>query len=737
MSKHHLTVALAGNPNCGKSSLFNCLTGLRQHTGNYPGVTVERKEGTCRHGRTSIRLVDLPGTYSLSAYSDDELVARRFILQQHPDVIVNVVDSSNLQRGLYLCTQLLDCGIPMVVALNMADVAEATGCHVDVEHLSRLLGLALVWTTASKGKGISELLDAIVEAARPGRQTVLNHCHVDYGREVEGGIERLADMITKVGHNHLPSRWQGIKLLENDAVTRQEIVGLAGEASAPLLAEADRLREEIEASSGQSAEVVLAGKRHEFVGHLCEQSVRRGPQPSRSLSDRIDTVVTHRYLGLPLFAVMMFLVFQLTFLLGDPVVRVLDGWKGQLAQAVWSVGGTGEGSRLLKSLLADGVIEGVGAVLQFVPLIALMFLAISILEDSGYMARAAFVLDHLMHHVGLHGKSFIPLLIGFGCTVPAVMATRMLESRRDRLTTMMVLPLMSCGARLPVYLLILGAFFANHVVFKLFGLVPVTTQGLLLLLIYAIGIILAVLLTRLLRATVFRGAVSSFVMEMPPYRLPAPRDLAIHTASRTWMYVRKAGTVILAMSILLWALKTWPQASAQQTASFQAQRAALLADAGMSGQARTEAVAQLDMRQHRAQLESSCIGRIGRAVAPVMAPCGFDWKVSASFLGAVAAKEVFVSQMGVIYAVGDHEGQEMRLQAKLAADYTPLQGFCIMLFCLICAPCMGTVVVTMNESASWKWALLQWGGLTAVAWLVTTGVYQGISRLWPLLWAAT
>ena len=452
------------------------------------------------------------------------------------------------------------------------------------------------------------------------------------------------------------------------------------------------------------------------------------PNPaSKNNPSRVDRILTNRFLGLPIFALVMFLAFQLTFLLGNPIVAWLDRGKTALAAAVWNLGGSHQYAVLVKGLLADGIIEGVGAVLQFVPLIVLMFLCLSILEDSGYMARGAMVLGRLTQRLGLPGKSFIPMLIGFGCTVPAVLATRMLSSRRDRLATMMVLPLISCGARLPVYLLILGAFFADRVIFQLFGLIDITYQAMLLFLIYAIGIGLAVLLMYLLRSTLLRGNGLPFEVDLPLYRLPHPRGVVIQVAQRTWMYLRKAGTIILGMVVLLWALKTYPPLPAERVNSYDMKRSLLLSG-GLDSQDLAGWTKQVDLAQHREQIENSLLGRIGRGLEPALAPCGFDWKIAASLLGSLATKEVFVSQLGVIYAVGEHD-QGATLQQKLAEDYTPLQGFCVMLFCLIFAPCMGTVAVTMKESASWKWALLQWGGLTILAWVVTAIVYQTATRL--------
>jgi len=434
------------------------------------------------------------------------------------------------------------------------------------------------------------------------------------------------------------------------------------------------------------------------------------------MSDNIDAIVTNRTLGLPIFLGLMYAVFQLTFTLGDtPMGWIETGfeWLGGAVGGLWPAGS----QSLLRSLLVDGVIGGLGGVLVFLPNILLLFLAIAILEDSGYMARAAFLMDRLMHKIGLHGKSFVPMLIGFGCSVPAIMATRTLENRRDRLTTMLVVPLMSCGARLPIYALIIPAFF------------PDTWHAPMLWLIYIIGIVLAVVCAKLLKSTVLRGETPPFVMELPPYRMPTARSVGLHMWNRGGAYLKKAGTIILGISVLLWALQQWPGLPAEQAQTFEQQRSAIEARADLSNDVAREQLAKIDHSQAEATLGASMMGRIGRGLEPALRPCGFDWKISTAMIGALAAKEVFVAQMGIVYSLGEDEDEEsLPLRAKLQAAYTPLQGFCIMLFCLVSAPCMATIAVTKRESNSWAWALFQLAGLTTLAWVVTAGVYQ-VGRL--------
>ncbi len=714
-SPGHVTVALAGNPNAGKSTIFNAITGLRQHVGNYPGVTVEKKEGERDYEGARLHVVDLPGTYSLTAYSVEEVVARSFLIDERCDVVVDVVDSSNLERNLYLATQLLELGVPLVLAFNMSDVAEQRGYRINVKRMSELLGVPIVRTVGNRGRGVEKILAAVTAVARDPAAAVARQAIVRYGHEVEEHVQQLTRAL-EACPAPLPvsARWFAVKLLEDDERAIERLRKACPEHVEPLLADAARLRKHIGSVCGDSPEIILADRRYGFISGACTEAVHQTVEQRHEQSDRIDRVLLNRYLGLPIFAILMYLVFQFTFLLGNPMVDLLDQGKGWLAEFVRGIApGTGIGG-LLTSLLADGIIEGVGSVLTFVPLILLLYLAIAILEDTGYMARGAFVLDRFMHRIGLHGKSFIPLVIGFGCTVPAIMSTRILESRRDRLTTMLVLPLMSCGARLPVYVLIIGAFFRPEATVHL-GPLQVSHQGLMLFAIYFIGILLAAVSVRILRATVLRGETAPFVMELPPYRAPAVKGLALHTWERTWHYVKKAGTVILAICIVLWVLATFPQLGAER-------EQVTLAHADAHGLDPAVAV-------HQAQLNHSAIGRIGHAVAPVLRPCGFDWKISTALLGSFAAKEAFISQMGIIHAVdAESDRGTETLQATLSDQYTPLVGFCIMLFILISSPCLATVAVTYRESGHWKWALLQWTYLTAVAWVVTAGVYQ-VGRL--------
>jgi ferrous iron transport protein B len=676
-----LTVALTGNPNSGKTTIFNSLTGFHHHVGNYPGVTVEKREGTCRHGGAELTVVDLPGTYSLTAYSQEEVVARNYIIDDRPDVVVDIIDASNLERNLYLAVQLMELGAPLVLAFNMSDVAEARGYQFDLPKLSSLLGTPIVPTVGHKRQGTEQLLAQAVEVGA-GR-TQGTRIDIRYGPEIEEELAKIQALLEREGvPGHGNARWVALKLLEDDSDVRKRV------NSEAVLSQVRQSLAHLQGIFGDSPEFIIADRRYGFISGACQETVRSTVEARHTMSDRIDAVVTGPALGLPIFLVLMYFVFHLTFTLGGPPMQWIEslfGWLSRIITACWAPGA----ESLLKSLLVDGIIGGVGGVIAFLPNILLLFLAIAVLEDSGYMARAAFIMDTLMHRIGLHGKSFIPMLIGFGCSVPAIMATRTLESRRDRLTTMLVLPLFSCGARLPIYALIIPAFFHESL------------YAPMLMAIYLIGILLAIVSARLARWTLFPGESTPFVMELPPYRIPTIRGALIHTWERGGLYLRKAGTVILGISVLLWALTSYPKRE-----SF------------AEGEALTR-----ESRQ-AAELSHSYAGRIGHAIEPILKPMGFDWRIGTALIGAFAAKEVFVAQMAIVFAVGDTSEDPAALRTRLRSAYSPLVGFCIMLFCLVAAPCMATIAMTRAESGSWRWAALQWGGLTAAGYVLTTIVYQ-------------
>ncbi len=701
-----IVVALAGNPNSGKTTIFNNLTGARQRVGNYPGVTVERKEGSSRHDGREIMFVDLPGTYSLTAYSAEELVTRNFIVDENPDVVVDIIDSSNLERNLYLAVQFVETGVPLVLAFNMSDEARARGYEFDLERFSRFFNAPVVKTVGHKGEGMEELIEEIIAVAsrssEPGRLPSVN-----YGDELEEEIGRIMALLNDdpLLTEKYGARWLAVKLLENDRDVLEKV------SSGAVLAQLAKSASRIEGILGENPETVIASRRYGFISGACQDAVHSTVEVLHTISDKIDTVITNRVLGIPIFLGLMYLVFYLTFTLGDPPMGWIEGffkWLGDSAGALWP-----EGSEsLLRSLIVDGIIGGVGGVIVFLPNILLLFFAIAILEDSGYMARAAFIMDRLMHRIGLHGKSFIPMLIGFGCSVPAIMATRMLENRRDSLVTMLVVPLMSCGARLPIYALIIPAFF------------PQVWNAPMLWIIYVTGILLAVVSAKVLRRTIFKGESVPFVMELPPYRLPTVRGVLTHMWQRGWLYLKKAGTIILGISILLWAMTTFPGLPEEQALRFEKEKQAVEATATDEEQ-KKEKMASVENAMTEASLKGSIAGRIGHALEPVLKPMGFDWKIGTALIGAFAAKEVFVAQLGIVYSVGKEANEESSvLRDQLRANYTPLVAFCIMLFCLVSTPCMATIAVTRRESNSWKWALFQLAGLTVMAWILTVIVFQ-------------
>ncbi len=681
-----IVVALVGNPNSGKSSLFNLITGSHQHVGNYPGVTVEKKEGVCTHKGQEILFVDLPGTYSLTAYSEEEIITRRFVLDERPDVVIDVVDASNIERNLYLGTQLIEMNVPLVFAFNMSDLAKRRGLVFDLDQLSRLLEARIVPTVGSKGEGRDALLDAVIETAREGRKPRTHG--LQYGAEIEDQLARVEAIVrTQEGDlaDRYGSRWVALKLIEQDdeivgRIQRKEVLDAAAKGVAYLRG---IFRDE--------PEIVLADRRYGFISGACQETIKNTVERRHDASDVIDAIVTNRVLGLPIFLVLMYAVFWLTFTLGEFPMQVLEGlfgWLGTAVSELWPAGS----ESWLRSLLVDGVIAGVGGVVVFLPNILLLFLAIAMLEDTGYMARAAFVMDRIMHKIGLHGKSFIPMLIGFGCSVPAIMATRILENQRNRLTTIMVIPLMSCGARLTIYSLIIPAFFAP------------AWRGPVMWLVYLIGILLAVICAKVLRLTVFQGETMPFVMELPPYRMPTPRSVVIHMWQRGWMFLKKAGTVILGISVVLWFLASFPKPAPERLAGLDEEQA------------------------QQVSLEHSVIGRVGQFVEPAIRPLGFDWRIGTALIGATAAKEVFVSQLSIVYATGSGDNADM-LRQKLQARYTPLVGFCIMLFSLISTPCIATIAMTKQETNSWRWAAFQFFGLTALAYVITLVVFQVGSRI--------
>ncbi|MDZ4197863.1 MAG: ferrous iron transport protein B [Kiritimatiellia bacterium] len=699
-------VALAGNPNSGKTSLFNRITGARQKVANYPGVTVEKKEGTYRGADGSRALVvDLPGIYSLTAHSAEERVARHFLLEERPDVVIDVIDASNPERNLYLALQILQLGVPVVLAFNMSDVARARGVRMDLQKLSALLGVPIVSTVAHKGEGVDALM---AEALRVARDPSLTKpAKLRYGSDVEAEIDAMIPDLIRISPDLPPDRvrWTAVKLIEGDAEVRAQPFWRT------ILEKVDQARARLASRTGSDVEILLADRRYGFIAGACHEAALNTPETRREMSDRIDAVLTHPVLGLPIFLAFMYGVFSLTFRLGARPMGWIETGFARLTEWLNTSWPGAEDSPLL-SLLADGIIGGVGGVLVFLPVILLLFAAIAALDQSGYLARAAFIMDRFLHRIGLHGKSFVPMLIGFGCTVPAILAARTLDNRRDRFATIFALPLISCGARLTIYMLIIPAFF------------PLRWQAPVLWSIYLVGILLAVGAIKLLRLTVLRGETMPLVIELPPYRIPTLTGVALHMWGQAWLYLRKAGTLILGISIVMWALTSYPKKTVfdrdYETLSAEAE-----ANGNLTAEARADQLRLLENERETELLLHTWAGRVGRNLEPVLRPLGFDWRIGTALIGSFAAKEVFVAQMGIVFSMGEGEETDTALREKLRAAYSPLVGFGILLFCLIATPCMATIAATRQETQSWRWALFQFAGLTLLAYILALLLHQG------------
>ncbi|MBN2340551.1 MAG: ferrous iron transport protein B [Deltaproteobacteria bacterium] len=690
-----LQVALAGSPNCGKTSLFNGLTGSRQHVGNYAGVTVERRNGYYTFDGQKVEVRDLPGSYSLSSFSPEEMIAQRELVDERPDVVVVVVDSTSLKRSLVLLAQVMQNSKKIVLCLNMSDEAKKSGQKIDIPLLTKLLGFPVVETVGHKNVGLDQLKERIAEAAaaQPRKSRLM------LGERLERAIDHVADALQSTEAPNDARQWYAVKILQNDPLFVNRILEM-GAAGKAVLDIAEKEREQLESFTGEDVSMYVTERYYGFVdGLLREVTIQVSHIDTRILSDRIDAIVVHRIMGIPIFLAVMYGIFWLTFTAGAYPMDWIDQFFGFLADTIVAYWPQNQAFEV-QSLIVDGIIGGVGGVLVFLPNIVLLFLGLAILQDSGYMSRAAFLTDKLMHKFGLHGRSFIPLVTGFGCTIPGIMATRTMENERDRLATMLVLPLMSCGARLPIWMLLIPAFF-----------VP-ALHAPMLFAIYFIGIFLAFLLALLLRNTVLKGEEAPFVMELPPYRLPTLRSVVSRMMMSSWAYLKKAGTMILGISIVMWALTTYPKYSDP-------------ADTGDAVPVAAADTASADKEASFKQLEHSIAGRIGKFIEPVIAPLGFDWKIGVATIGAFTAKEVFVSQLGVIYALGEDTSEtDLTLRDELAQDYSPLIGFSLMLFLLIATPCMATVAITKKESGSWKWPALQFFGLTAIAYLLSLLVFQ-------------
>ncbi|MBO4564590.1 MAG: ferrous iron transport protein B [Bacteroidaceae bacterium] len=675
----NILVAFVGNPNCGKTSLFNIAGKAHEHVGNYSGVTVDAKVGSMKFEGYTFSIVDLPGTYSLSAYTPEELYVRKYIIEKTPDVIINVVDASNLERNLYLTAQLIDMDVPMIMALNMYDELRESGHSLDINQLGILLGVPIIPTVGRTGEGVKALFHEIIEIYE-GKQKTFRHIHINHGPLLEKMIERVEALIRKnpEPHQNYSGRFLAIKLLENDRQV-EGIIKMLPNAN-EIIDERNRCQEEIKLELEDDSEGAITDAKYGFVQGALKECFEKKTVYKRVLTRRIDAYVTNRYLGFPIFLTLMFLTFFCTFTLGQYPMDWIDSGVAWLSDLISSHMSDGP----LKDLLVDGILAGVGGVIVFLPNIMILYAFISWMEDSGYMARAAFIMDKIMHKMGLHGKSFIPMIMGFGCNIPAIMATRTIEDRKSRLLTMLIVPLMSCSARLPVYIIIIGAFFPKH-------------QALTLFTIYLTGVLMSVLMAKLFSRFVVKGESSPFVMELPPYRLPSAKSVVRHTWEKGKQYLKKMGTVILAASIVVWALAYFPHHE------------------------------ELTGEQ---QMEQSYIGQLGKAVEPAIRPCGMQWKEGVSLITGVGAKEIVASTMGVLYATNSEEAETAESDSShlskviAGSGMTPLAAFAFMVFVLLYMPCLPACIAIKHESGKWRWALFTACYTTCLAWICATLVFQ-------------
>jgi len=709
--KKTINVAFVGNPNSGKTTLFNHASGLREHVGNYSGVTVDAKEARFKKGDYTFNVTDLPGTYSITAYTPEELFVRDFIIDNMPDVVVNIIDSSNLERNLYLTTQLIDMDIKLVGVLNMHDELLASGHILDHERLGMLLGVPFVPTIGSKGKGVSELLDKIIDVYED-RDKTYRHIHISYGNVIEPAINRIQELIYKSCRseliNRVSSRFLAIKLLEKDRAT-EVMLEKTGNFDEIIKATDDEITR-IQNTYNEDTESLVADAKYGFIAGALKETFRPGPVQRRKNSEIIDNVVTHKLWGIPIFIFLMWLTFYGTFKLGEYPMT----WIESLVQLVSDGFSALLPDGMLKDLFIQGIIGGVGGVIVFLPNILFLYLFISLMEDTGYMARAVFIMDKVMHKIGLHGKSFIPLVMGFGCNVPAILSTRIIESKRDRLITMLINPFMSCSARLPVYILFISAFFASY-------------QGTILFALYGFGVLLAIGSALLFKHTLFRKADVPFVMELPPYRTPTLRSLLKHMWNRAEQYLKKMGGVILIASIIIWALGYFPRHTSED--HYYEKRITALKQANAS----VEEIKEVELEHESHRQLNSYIGRIGKFIEPAMRPLGFDWKMSVAVVTGVAAKEITVGTLGVLYQAGDDEASLIaRLQQQTYMEgprkgevvFTPLVAISFMLFILIYFPCVAVVAAIRRESGAVKWAAFLVAYTTILAYLASFAAYQ-------------
>lgn len=680
-----INVALVGNPNCGKTSIFNVASHAHERVGNYSGVTVDEKVGTFTYKGYTFNLTDLPGTYSLSAYSPEELYVRKHIMSKKPDIVLNVIDASNIERNLYLTTSVIDMDLNIVMALNMYDELENSGDKLDIDNFAKLLGIPIIPTIGRNGTGVNNLFDKIIDVYE-GKDTLSHHIHINHGVIIERLITTLRKSLRENGFSdYMSTRFLAIKLLEGDK--DMETFVKQTNTNGEILKLRDTLRESFEKQINADLETSITDAKYGFIrGALKEVWQKNEKQDKNKTTEFIDSIVTNKYLGYPVFLLFLLVTFFCTFFIGQfPMdwIDALFAWLGEKVSDTMTDGP-------LKDMIVDGIISGVGSVIVFLPNILILYIFISFMEDSGYMARAAFIMDKLMHRMGLHGKSFIPMIMGFGCNIPAVMATRTIEDRKSRLITMLIVPLMSCSARIPVYLIIIGAFFPSKAPF-------------ILLFLYVLGMALAILMAKIFSKFLVKGESMPFVMELPPYRMPTSKSVLRHAWEKGKEYLKKMGTTILFASILIWALGYYPNHN--------------------------------NYNNPKQQIENSYLGRIGKTIEPVMEPCGFDWKQSVSLLSGAFAKEIVASTMGVLYSsvdkseqvqeiIAQDDGSDLRISRLIHNNMSPLSAFCMLIFVLLYMPCVSTVIAIKSETGKWRWALFVVCYTICLAWICSTIVFQ-------------
>jgi len=732
-----INVALVGNPNSGKTTFFNHASGSRERVGNYSGVTVEAKEAYYDLHGYHFNITDLPGTYSISAYTPEELFVRDFITEKLPDVVINIVDGSNLERNLYLTTQLIDMDIKVVMVLNMYDEMQDKGDQLDHEALGKMIGIPIVPTVSNRGKGIEDVFNKVIEVYED-RDEALRHIHIHHGQEAESSITKIQGLIKKDGNEQLTdlvsSRFLAIKLLEEDKEAYKTIHDECHNHE-EILAAAREESERIEKEFGEPSESVITDLKYGFISGALKETLKPAKSEKRKASEIIDTFLTHKLFGFPIFLFFMWVMFSATFYLGSYPMDWIEGGVESLSGFLDARMAPGA----FKDLLINGVISGVGGVLVFLPNIMLLFFFISLMEDTGYMSRAVFIMDKLMHRIGLHGKSFIPLLMGFGCNVPAIMATRTLANRNDRMITMLINPFISCSARLPIYVLFISAFFANN-------------QGTVLFLIYATGILVAIAMALLFKRFFFRTEEAPFVMELPPYRIPTMKATTNHMWGRAVHYLKKIGGIILIASIIIWALGYFPNGAnytetvQEKTASIEAAYDERIGELTTEDSAKAQelkeekqvAIQNMESRLYMERQENSFIGVLGKTIQPVMEPLGFDWKMTISILSGVAAKEIVVSTIAVLYQVDESvQAHSQTLVEKIQSQthvsgpqkgepvFTPLVALAFMMFTLLYFPCIGVIATISREGGHWKWGVFTMIYTTVIAWMVSFVIYQG------------